>query len=76
MLGRRPHHGAPALSYGWTVVAALSITEIVSWGIMYYGFPVFLAAMERDLDASRVAITGACTVGMAGAALAALPMGR
>ncbi|HEX7217565.1 MAG TPA: MFS transporter [Methylomirabilota bacterium] len=43
---------------------------------MYYGFPVFLAAMERDLDASRVAITGAFTVGMAVAALAALPVGR
>ncbi|HEU4438244.1 MAG TPA: MFS transporter [Methylomirabilota bacterium] len=43
---------------------------------MYYGFPVFLAAMERDLDASRVAITGAFTAGMAVAALAALPVGR
>src|SRR4030095_15406173 len=75
-LGRRPHHGAPALSHGWTVVAALSVTEIVSWGIMYYGFPVFLASMERDLDASRVAIAGAFTVGMAVAALAALPVGR
>ena len=43
---------------------------------MYYGFPVFLASMERDLNASRVAITGAFTVGMAVAALAALPVGR
>jgi MFS family permease len=43
---------------------------------MYYGFPVFLASMERDLHASRVAITGAFTVGMAVAALAALPVGR
>lgn len=43
---------------------------------MYYGFPVFLGAMERDLGASRVAITGAFTVGMAVAALAALPVGR
>ena len=75
-MGRRAHHGAPPLSYGWTVVATLSVTEIVSWGIMYYAFPVFLASMERDLDASRVAITGAFTVGMAVAALAALPVGR
>lgn len=43
---------------------------------MYYGFPVFLASMEADLDGSRVAITGAFTVGMAVAALAALPVGR
>jgi hypothetical protein len=40
---------------------------------MYYGFPVFLASMEADLGASRIAITGAFTVGMAVAALAALP---
>ncbi|HUM15597.1 MAG TPA: MFS transporter [Candidatus Nitrosotalea sp.] len=43
---------------------------------MYYGFPVFLGSMERDLGASRVAITGAFTIGMGVAALAALPMGR
>jgi MFS family permease len=43
---------------------------------MYYGFPVFLASMEADLGGSRVAITGAFTVGMAVAALAAPPVGR
>jgi MFS family permease len=43
---------------------------------MYYAFPVFLASMERDLSASRTAITGAFTIGMAVAALAALPVGR
>ena len=75
-MGRRAHHGAPALSYGWIVVTTLCATEIVSWGIMYYGFPVFLASMEADLDGSRVAITGAFTVGLAVAALAALPVGR
>ncbi|HXA97295.1 MAG TPA: MFS transporter, partial [Candidatus Dormibacteraeota bacterium] len=58
------------------MVATLSITEIVSWGILYYGFPVFLAPMEQELGASRVAITGAFTVGMAVAALAAVPVGR
>jgi len=43
---------------------------------MYYGFPVFLAPMESDLGASRTAITGAFTIGLAVAALAALPVGR
>jgi MFS family permease len=37
---------------------------------------VFLASMERDLGASRVAVTGAFTIGMGVAALAALPVGR
>ena len=75
-MGRRADHGAAALSYGWIVVTTLCATEIVSWGIMYYGFPVFLASMEADLDGSRVTITGAFTVGLAVAALAALPVGR
>src|SRR5260370_12664317 len=74
-LGGRADHGAPALSYGWTVVGTLCVTEIVSWGIMYYRFPVFLAAIESDLGSSRVAITGAFTLGLAVAALAALPVG-
>lgn len=52
------------------------MTEVVSWGILYYGFPVLLASMERDLGASRAAVTGAFTIGMAVAALAALPVGR
>jgi MFS family permease len=62
--------------YGWVVVAVLSITETVSWGIIYYGFPVFLRAMEEDLAASRVAVTGAFSVGMGIAALCAVPVGR
>ena len=49
---------------------------MVSWGILYYGFPVFLASMEHDLGASRAAVTGAFTAGMGIAALAALPAGR
>jgi len=64
------------LYYGWVVVAALSLTEVVSWGILYYGFPVLLRPMEADLGWSRVEITGAFSVGMGVAALAALPVGR
>ena len=66
----------PGLHYGWVVVAALSATETISWGIIYYGFPVFLRAMEADLKASRVAVTGALSVALAVSALGALPAGR
>jgi MFS family permease len=48
----------------------------VTWGIIYYGFPVFLRPMERDLGASRVAITAAFSIGLGVAALAALSVGR
>jgi predicted MFS family arabinose efflux permease len=52
------------------------VTETVSWGIVYYGFPVFLRSMEQDLGASRVAITGAFSVGLGVSALSAIPVGR
>lgn len=48
----------------------------MSWGILYYGFPVFLRPMEAELGWSRVQITGAFSVGLAASALAALPVGR
>jgi MFS family permease len=68
--------GIPPERYGWVIVATLSITETVTWGIVYYGFPVFLRPMEQDLGASRVAVTGAFSVGLGVSALAALPVGR
>jgi MFS family permease len=71
--GRAPAGG---LSYGWVVVAALCVTETISWGIVYYGFPVFLGAMEQEFHASRVAVTGAFSVGLAVSAAAALSAGR
>jgi MFS family permease len=67
---------AGRLDYGWIVVATLCITETVSWGIVYYGFPVFLRSMEDALGASRVAITGAFSLGLAVSALVAVPVGR
>jgi MFS family permease len=58
------------------VVASLCVTETVSWGILYYGFPVFLPPMEAELGWSRVQITGAFSLGLLSSALAALPVGR
>ena len=57
-------------------MATLCVTETITWGIAFYGFPVFLAAMERDLGASRVAVTGAFSVGLGVAGLAGVPVGR
>jgi MFS family permease len=67
---------APRLHYSWIVLGTLAITEAVSWGIVYYGFPVFLRPMEQELGASRVAITGAFSIGLGASALAAIPVGR
>ena len=37
----------------WAIVAALSVTETVSWGILYYAFAVFLVPMQRELGSPR-----------------------
>ena len=58
------------------IVAALSVTETVTWGIVYYGFPVFLRPMEQDLGASRVAVTAAFSIGLGVSALASISVGR
>lgn len=64
------------LDYGWVIVGALCITETVSWGILYYGFPVMLRPMEQEFGWSRIELTGAFSIGMGAAALVALPVGR
>ena len=58
------------------IVGALSITETITWGIIYYGFAVFLTPMERDLGFSRVALTGAFSVGLLMTAAVGLSVGR
>jgi MFS family permease len=52
------------------------VTETVTWGIIYYGFPVFLRPMEQDLGASRVAVTAAFSIGLGTSALASISVGR
>ena len=49
----------PRLYYGWIIVLALSITETISWGILYYSFSVFLKPMQQELGWSRGGLTGA-----------------
>jgi predicted MFS family arabinose efflux permease len=58
------------------LVPGLAVTETVSWGILYYAFPVLLPAMERDLGWSRTTLIGAYTVAVITSGMAALPVGR
>jgi MFS family permease len=75
-LSDRVRVGTRHIYYGWVIVAALSVTETVTWGIVYYGFPVFLRPMEAELGASRVAVTAAFSIGLGVSALAGIPVGR
>jgi MFS family permease len=64
------------LYYGWVILCAVSITEVVSWGILYYAFAVFVAPMQAELGWSRVAVTGAYSLALLCSGLAAVPVGR
>jgi predicted MFS family arabinose efflux permease len=53
------------------LLAGLALSQTVSWGIVYYAFSVLLPSMERDLGASRAAVSGAFSVALLTSALAA-----
>ncbi len=62
--------------YGWKLVAALAVTEAVSWGVLYYAFTVFLSPMHRELGWSRASLSGAFSLALLLSGLVGLPIGR
>ena len=62
--------------YGWMIVMALSLTETTSWGILYYGFSVFLPAIEQEMGWTRAQTTGAFSLALLLSGLMAIPVGR
>lgn len=62
--------------YGWTLVGTLGLTELVSWGVVYYAFGVMLAPMQQELGWSRTHLTGAFSLALLLSGLAAVPIGR
>ena len=63
------------LYYGWALVAALGLTATVSYGILSYGFSVFIAPMSTELGWSKTQITGAFSLAQLIAGAAAIPVG-
>jgi predicted MFS family arabinose efflux permease len=60
----------------WAIVGALSVTETVSWGILYYAFAVFLIPMQRELGYSTAQLTGAFSVALLVSGIAGIAVGR
>jgi MFS family permease len=63
-------------AYRWWVVAALAVTSTAGYGVLTYAFAVLLVPMQEALGADRTAVTGAQTISLLAAALAAVPAGR
>ena len=62
--------------YGWIMLLTVSLTEMISWGVLYYAFTVFLKPMQVSLHWSTAEITGAFSLALLCSAGAALPVGR
>ncbi|MFC5951599.1 MFS transporter [Pseudonocardia lutea] len=58
------------------VLAVLCVTEVTSWGVLYYAFPVLAPTLSRDTGWSTGAVTGAFSAGLVTSALVGIPVGR
>jgi MFS family permease len=58
------------------VLAVLCGTEIVSWGVLYYAFPVLAPAIVADTGWSPGTVTAAFSLGLVVAAVVGIPAGR
>lgn len=61
--------------YGWSIAAALAITETISWGIIYYTFSVYITPMEAEMGWSRTDLTAAFSLALLIAGALAFPVG-
>lgn len=57
-------------------LAALSLGQVVSWGILYYALIVAAPAIAADTGWSLVTVTGAFSAGLVVSALAGIVVGR
>jgi MFS family permease len=53
----------------------LSVGQLVSWGLVYYTFPLFIAPMEQELGWTRSSMFGALSAGLLTAGLCSIPVG-
>ena len=60
---------------GWTLVWALALAQVVSWGSLYYAFSLFVVPMEAELGWSRSDTNGALSLGLLISGLVAYPIG-
>jgi MFS family permease len=71
---------APEAGTAWrkrpsTILRMLSIGQLISWGLVYYTFPLFVAPMGEELGWSRSAMFGALSAGLMVAGLCSIPVG-
>src|SRR5262245_9279782 len=58
-----------------TILWMLSLGQLISWGLVYYTFPLFVAPMSQELGWSRSGMFGALSAGLTVAGLCSIPVG-
>lgn len=66
----------PSAYYGWRMLAAVAMAQLVSWGVLYYAFSALMLPMRDDLQWDVVTLTGAYSLLLLSMGLAAFPFGR
>ncbi|WP_395400827.1 hypothetical protein ACHMW6_24900 [Pseudoduganella sp. UC29_106] len=63
------------MQHPWRTIGILAVTQIASWGSVYYAFSVLAPAIGRDLALSSEVLYGAFSWSILIAGLAATPVG-
>ncbi len=58
-----------------TILWVLSLGQLITWGLVYYTFPLFIAPMEKELAWSCDQLYGALSSGLLVAGLCSIPVG-
>jgi len=58
-----------------TILWMLSLGQLISWGLIYYTFPLFVVPMTQELGWSRSGMFGALSAGLTVAGLCSIPVG-
>src|SRR6186997_3035532 len=66
-----PRRFEPSSPFVW----GFAVSQLAGWGILYFGFSLFVGPMEAELGWSRTDLNGALTVGLLTTAFASLPVG-
>ncbi len=67
--------GGPWRKRPSTILWMLSIGQLISWGLVYYTFPLFIGPMEQELGWTRSSMFGALSAGLLTAGLCSIPVG-
>lgn len=66
----------PPADAGWSLLVALGIAQIVSWGSIYYAFAVLLEPLQRDLGLGKDIVAGAFSMALLASGLCVAWIGR